>query len=79
MLPPPGSLVLQDTDVRTTFYGWGYIQTCLGVETEVEWKHRMEVSHDGGWGLGGGNAKLNGKTSDWSGAEQVIGSLSLLI
>lgn len=30
MLPPPGSLVLQDTDVRTTFYGWGYIQTCLG-------------------------------------------------
>lgn len=28
---------------------------------------------------GGGNAKLSGKTSDWTDAEQVIGSLSLFI
>lgn len=75
MLPPPGSLVLQDTDVRTTFYGWGYIQTCLGWRQRwngsIEWRFRMMG--------GGGNAKLSGKTSDWTDAEQVIGSLSLFI
>ncbi len=52
MLPPPGSLVLQDTDVRT-FYGWGYIQTCLGWRQRwngsIEWRFRMGGGGGGGW------------------------------
>lgn len=76
--PQPRSLVRQDTDVRTTSYGWGYIQTCLGWRQRwngsIEWSFRM---------MGGDDAekkkKKKLKTSDWTNAEQVTRSLSLLI